>query len=396
MAQTPQRKIETIIVSKGPPGLVKGYLEDFFDADIIVNSAPSNMKLNTAGKVSAVILSRAGEAIQKECDESFPNGIQNGEVAITSGYKLPYSLVFHCTVQFMTQQNSFAEMAKIIKKCLIEADGREIQKNNRLTVAKTIAIPLLGTGPKGLSPEICHVFYQTILLFFLGTTKSLINAYIIVKPEDSHLIKVIENLKPFNEIQNLTQEFFYPYMWETTGNDLDVINLNNQNQEYAEINEFFLQFAPPGVDVLSIQRIQNKTLYWNYVKTKCQYNLIQKRYEKKLWFSCDSNDVTELRTTGLSGKFIKVSSCGEGYYFYKESNASYEAQIQTDQNQGNHYMYCCNVAVGKPVLGNMMYKKGNIPVKCTSVVNHINKPTIYTIFDESLFYPSYLLTFKMK
>lgn len=82
------------------------------------------------------------------------------------------------------------EIAKLIQKCLNEADGREIQKSNNLTMAKSIAFPLLGTGPKGLSPEICHVFYQIILLFFLGPTKSLQNAFIIVKPEDSHLIQV--------------------------------------------------------------------------------------------------------------------------------------------------------------------------------------------------------------
>lgn len=394
--QESKRKLETIVVNKGPPGLVKGYLEDFFDADIIVNSAPANMKLNTAGKVSAIILSRAGQAIQEECDQSFPNGIKNGEVAVTSGHRLPYSLVFHCTVQFMTQENSFVEMAKIIRKCLIEADGKEIQKRNRIAMAKTIAIPLLGTGPRGLSPEICHVFYQTILLFFLGPTKSLQNAFIIVKPEDSHLIQVIENLKPFNEIQNLTEEILYPYMWEVTGNILDVISLTNQSEEYVEINEFFLQFAPPGAQVLSIERIQNKTLYWNYIKAKCQYNLIQRRYEQKLWFSCDSINIIELRTTGLNQKFMKVSRCGEGYYFYKESNVSFEAQTQVNPNQGNHYMYCCNVAVGKPIQGTMTYKKGNIPAKCTSVVDNISKPALYTIFDENVFYPSYLVTFKMK
>lgn len=395
--EKPKRKIETIVVRKGPPGLVKGYLEDFFDADIIVNSAPSNMKLNTAGKVSSIILERAGEAIQEECDERFPNGIQNGEVAITSGYKLPYSLVFHCTVQFMTQQNSFGEIAKLIQKCLNEADGREIQKSNNLTMAKSIAFPLLGTGPKGLSPEICHVFYQIILLFFLGPTKSLQNAFIIVKPEDSHLIQVIENLNPFDEIQNFTQEFLYPYMWQTTINNLEVINLPVQNEEYTEINEHFLSSAPPNAQVLSIQRIQNKTLYRDYITKKCEYNLIQRKYEKKLWFACDATDVTEIRTNGLNQRFIKVGRCGEGYYFYKESNAAFEVQLQSNQSQdGNHYIYCCNVAVGNPIQGNASYKNNNIPAKCTSVVDKITSPTMYTTFNENVFYPSYLLTFKMR
>ncbi|CAE1327555.1 unnamed protein product [Acanthosepion pharaonis] len=236
-----------------------------------------------------------------------------------------------------------------------------------------------------------------MLLFFLGPTKSLKNAFIIVKPEDSHLIQVIENLKPFDEIQNCTQEFLYPYMWQATGNNLDVINLPVQNEEYTEINEHFLNNAPPKAQVLSIQRIQNKTLYRDYVKKKCEYNLIQKKYEKKLWFSCDSTDVTELRTNGLNTKFMKVGRCGEGYQFYKESNTAFEIQLQSDQRQdGNHYIYCCNVAVGNPIQGNTSYKKGNIPAKCTSVVDNITCPTMYTIFNENVFYPSYLLTFKIR
>ena len=79
----------------------------FFQADIVVNSAPNSMKLNEAGKVSSSILARAGNNLQAECDEKYPNGIKYGELAITSGYQLPYSLVFHCSVQDMKKENSF-------------------------------------------------------------------------------------------------------------------------------------------------------------------------------------------------------------------------------------------------------------------------------------------------
>ena len=90
-------------------------------------------------------------------------------------------------------------MANIIKDCLQNADGRVIMKHNRSqTTVKAIAFPLLGTGPKNLSPEICHVFYRTILSFCLGPTKSLENAYIIVIPPNQHLIDVSKKEQSVN------------------------------------------------------------------------------------------------------------------------------------------------------------------------------------------------------
>ena len=63
-------------------------------ADILVNTTSPDLIL-TNGTVSKTILERAGSEIQNECATRFPGGIQWGDVAVTQGYNLKCSNVFH-------------------------------------------------------------------------------------------------------------------------------------------------------------------------------------------------------------------------------------------------------------------------------------------------------------
>jgi O-acetyl-ADP-ribose deacetylase (regulator of RNase III) len=41
------------------------------------------------------LLSAAGDVIQAECEQNYPNGIQDGEIAITSGGQLSCKAIYH-------------------------------------------------------------------------------------------------------------------------------------------------------------------------------------------------------------------------------------------------------------------------------------------------------------
>ena len=66
-------------------------------ADVIVNTTAKNLDLQN-GAVSKSILSNAGQQIQDELKRSFPKGIQNGEIAVTNGYRLLCKHVFHGSI----------------------------------------------------------------------------------------------------------------------------------------------------------------------------------------------------------------------------------------------------------------------------------------------------------
>jgi len=61
---------------------------------VIVNSAVKNLKLEN-GRASNALIQATGQGIQTECDNKYPNGINHGEIAITSGGNLSFKYIYH-------------------------------------------------------------------------------------------------------------------------------------------------------------------------------------------------------------------------------------------------------------------------------------------------------------
>ena len=59
-----------------------------------MNSAPNNLQL-ASGQMSAALLKAAGSTIQQECTSAYPVGLQDGEVAITTGGNLACKQIYH-------------------------------------------------------------------------------------------------------------------------------------------------------------------------------------------------------------------------------------------------------------------------------------------------------------
>lgn len=62
--------------------------------DVIVNSSHRSLDLSK-GRASKALLEAAGDGIQTECRTNYPNGIQDGEIAITSGGQLLCKAIYH-------------------------------------------------------------------------------------------------------------------------------------------------------------------------------------------------------------------------------------------------------------------------------------------------------------
>lgn len=73
--------------------------------DVIVNSTNSDLNLQI-GQISQELLGEGGEGLQEECRHTYPNGISAGEIAVTSGGRLPCQAVFHVTVMKIDSQRA--------------------------------------------------------------------------------------------------------------------------------------------------------------------------------------------------------------------------------------------------------------------------------------------------
>ncbi|XP_056006116.1 protein mono-ADP-ribosyltransferase PARP14-like isoform X2 [Ostrea edulis] len=108
--------------------------------DVIVNTTSKDLKLGN-GAVSASLLKAGGRTLQQECDQNYPNGIQHGEIAVTSGGNLSCQFICHGSLPGWDQQGQALKILRtFLKKCLDHVD------KNRLS---SVAFPAMGTGNLG-------------------------------------------------------------------------------------------------------------------------------------------------------------------------------------------------------------------------------------------------------
>ena len=64
---------------------------------MIVNTTARNLDLKN-GAVSASLLRTAGNQLQDEIHQKYPNGIKDGDIAVTSGNGLRCQMVIHTSL----------------------------------------------------------------------------------------------------------------------------------------------------------------------------------------------------------------------------------------------------------------------------------------------------------
>lgn len=90
------------------------------NADVIVNSVNSDLDLET-GRGSKALADSGGDAIQKECEENYPGGITENEVAVTNGGNLKCRKVYHVTLPKWEDNNKQA-ITTAMTNCLTMAE----------------------------------------------------------------------------------------------------------------------------------------------------------------------------------------------------------------------------------------------------------------------------------
>ncbi|XP_076118299.1 protein mono-ADP-ribosyltransferase PARP15-like [Mytilus galloprovincialis] len=111
-------------------------------ADVIVNSCPSDMKLDSRPGLAKAMYEAAGSGLQAEIDQNYPNGLKIGDLAVTDGHSLHCKKLYHgCMTSFYAKKASGLLPEKVLQnfvtKCLVEAKKNSVQ---------SIVFPALGTG----------------------------------------------------------------------------------------------------------------------------------------------------------------------------------------------------------------------------------------------------------
>ncbi|XP_069139611.1 uncharacterized protein [Argopecten irradians] len=167
------------------PMVVQGEIAKM-TSEVIVNTTRTDLRLDQ-GAVSLSILKAAGQEIQRECDQYY-HGVKHGEVAVTHGYNLKCTYVFHGALpHYSTERmNRMEVMERFMRNCLKEAD----KKN-----CKTISFPALGTGNLGYPKDlVAHTMFDTVKKYFQEKPDSCVEGVnFVVYPKDRATVKAFED-----------------------------------------------------------------------------------------------------------------------------------------------------------------------------------------------------------
>ncbi|XP_052236984.1 protein mono-ADP-ribosyltransferase PARP15-like isoform X2 [Dreissena polymorpha] len=193
-----------------------------------------------------------------------------------------------------------------------------------------------------------------------------------------------------------------PPSWQMTiGDKTQIVTLNPLGQEYKTLAQRFCsETFVPMQNIVTIERIQNSTLYMQYYGKKKEMETAnigsRNPIERRLWLGTRSGDVTQNINQ-------KGATLGAGVMFAVDARTAL-GYCQTDAT-GTKRMYYADVLTGDFCAGisaGISYitkppsrHDPQNPKRCfDSTTDNVSAPGLFVIFHDAHAYPSFLITFR--
>ncbi|VDI21837.1 poly [ADP-ribose] polymerase 10/14/15 [Mytilus galloprovincialis] len=189
--------------------------------------------------------------------------------------------------------------------------------------------------------------------------------------------------------------------------NLKVVPLVSTGQEYKDVVKKFTDTARGvNVEFVKIERVQNKTLYQQYIAKKKSVdatNTPGHQNERLLWHGFSKDAMDSINRYGFNRSYCgkNLTAYGLGVYFAVESAYSVQDTYSVPDKDANKHkrIYLCRVLVGEYAVGN---KDTKVPppkaagshILYDTVTNNVANPAMFIIFHDSQAFPEYLVTFK--
>ncbi|XP_052266746.1 protein mono-ADP-ribosyltransferase PARP14-like isoform X2 [Dreissena polymorpha] len=206
-----------------------------------------------------------------------------------------------------------------------------------------------------------------------------------------------------------------PNNWETMATSENVKNVCLQrNKEFSDIEKEFVtqvskgpyshKYRAQNLQVVKIERIQNKTLYQQYMAKKKQMESKKKsgnQLERTVWHGTALESITSIVSNGFNRSYCGKHGTyfGKGVYF--AGDASYSAQAYLAGQNSHRHMFLVKALTGEYIKGNrdMRHLPAKDPAKPEELydcaVDDVTKPMEFVIFSDTQAYPEYLVTYTL-
>ncbi|XP_053727164.1 protein mono-ADP-ribosyltransferase PARP15-like isoform X2 [Synchiropus splendidus] len=203
--------------------------------------------------------------------------------------------------------------------------------------------------------------------------------------------KIQQNLKRYGDL---------PPHWNDMSFDLvKVCPVSPESTEYKHLT-YRLKHQGFTRRPISIERVQNKTLWKSYQLKKKE--LEEKNYsqsnEKILFHGTKANFIPNINRRGFNRSYAGMQGAKYGKGSYFSVNPNYAREFCGPDENGVKRMYIVRVLVGAFTLGRAdiiappptNHEAGDL---FDSVVDTLERPTMYITFNDIQAYPEYLISF---
>ncbi|XP_063197726.1 protein mono-ADP-ribosyltransferase PARP14-like isoform X2 [Chroicocephalus ridibundus] len=200
------------------------------------------------------------------------------------------------------------------------------------------------------------------------------------------------------------QSIMLPAQWEDMKEErVKLVNLEPSCQEYLKVQNKFRKTCPNFV-IEKIERIQNPFLWQTYQikkKSLCKKNKYQSN-EKWLFHGTAASSLSTINYNGFNRGFAGKNAAviGNGTYFAVDASYSAQNTYSRPDMNGRRYMYLARVLTGQYCAGckGLITPPPKDPADPTdlydSVVDDVDSPKMFVIFNDIQAYPEYLITFR--
>uniref|UniRef100_A0A3P8U6V3 Poly [ADP-ribose] polymerase n=1 Tax=Amphiprion percula TaxID=161767 RepID=A0A3P8U6V3_AMPPE len=200
----------------------------------------------------------------------------------------------------------------------------------------------------------------------------------------------------------MKNEAALPSHWDDMKGDLvKLFDVSPGSKEYSDV-EKEMKKTGLAANIISVQRVQNTTLFQSYqlMKKQLEVKNKHKNNERLLFHGTGSSAIDLINKQGFNRSYAGAHGVmyGNGSYFAVDPRYSAQGYAQPDAN-GHKRMYQARVLVGDFTKGHSglitppAKGSGNSSDLFDSVADNKTNPTMFVIFNDIQAYPEYLITF---
>ncbi|KAI4905419.1 hypothetical protein NFI96_026315, partial [Prochilodus magdalenae] len=185
----------------------------------------------------------------------------------------------------------------------------------------------------------------------------------------------------------------------------DACRVDEGSDEFQDVvREFYdsIHEYHNKIKIVKVEKMMNRLLYNQYrlKKASMEQSTSHLEVERTLFHGTSETSVKEICIQGFNRSFCGKNATvyGQGVYFAVESALSVSDTYSPPNADGHKFIFMAKVLTGDFTVGKHEMKtaplkdSSGVPVRYHSVVDKLDSPTLFVIFNDTQAYPQYLIT----